>query len=210
MKREGWDCVVIAATGPSFDAEQVAIVEAAHARGPWRLAAISDNWNKLPRADIMFAPDRAWWRLHGERAKGFAGERWTVEYKNRQARDAANRYGLQTVKVQHADGLSTQPETITVGGNAGHMLIHLVYLFGPPKEIVLVGYDMQKTGGRAHNFGNHPRPLSNNSPYPNFIRAMGFLARDLRAAGVNVTNCTAQTALECFPRADLAETLAAR
>jgi hypothetical protein len=89
------------------------------------------------------------------------------------------------------------------------MAICLAYLFGA-RRIILLGYDMSRApDGKNHWFGNHPTPLSNSSPYGTFAKRFPPLADDLRKAGVSVTNCSARTALSCFPRADLETSIAA-
>ena len=201
----GWRAIVCAATGPSFSAEQAEIIAAARRDDLCRVIAINDNWRRLPCADILFAPDRSWWKLHvgAIRASGFAGELWTVQAK------AAQMYGLHHVKHAHGAGLHPQSDTINCGGNSGFMAINLAYLFGV-RRIVLVGYDMKRSlTGQTHWFGNHPAPLSNASPYPTFIKRFEALAADLDRAGVTVINATTDTALPYFKRHDLADALIA-
>lgn len=200
-----WAIVVCAATGPSFSLEQADLITAAQLNGLCRVIAINDNWRRLPSADILFAPDRSWWKLHvaSIRASRFSGELLTVHEK------AAQRYGLRHVKHKHGLGLHSAPDTINCGGNSGYMAICLAYLAGA-RQVILVGYDMAKApDGKTHWFGNHPAPLSNSSPYPTFVKRFQPLAADLRKAGVSVTNCSARSALDCFPRADLADSIAA-
>jgi hypothetical protein len=201
----GWLTIVCAATGPSFSEDQAQIITAARRDNFCRIIAINDNWRRLPCANILFAPDRSWWRIHvgAIRASGFAGELWTVQEK------AAQMYGLHHVKHKHGEGLHPQPDTINCGGNSGFMAINLAYLFGA-QRIVLVGYDMKKSPtGQTHWFGNHPAPLSNASPYSTFIKRFAPLAADLERVGVIVINATADSALPYFPRHDLADALIA-
>lgn len=85
--------------------------------------------------------------------------------------------------------------------NSGAQAINLAYLRGATR-IVLVGYDMGWTGGKAHWFGDHPQGLTNGrhqSYVPNFDR----LAQDLRAEGVEVINCSRSTNLHQFQRSTL-------
>jgi len=75
------------------------------------------------------------------------------------------------------------------------------------REIVLVGYDMQLTYGMKHWHGDHPAPLSQDVPVEHWRRCFDSLAADLVVASIRVTNCTGESALECFPRGDLATCL---
>lgn len=103
-------------------------------------------------------------------------------------------------------GISRQPDTIHTGMNSGYQAIQLAYLWGATK-IILLGYDMQKTGGKAHWHGDHPKGLGNCGNFSKWILAMNDLAKDLKVEGVEVVNCSRQTALKCFRRAELKDTL---
>lgn len=67
-------------------------------------------------------------------------------------------------------------------------------------EIILLGYDMQDTGGKAHWFGDHPKGVNSIRPFPRFIDAFNQAAPVLEKAGIKVINCTRKTALKCFER----------
>jgi len=68
-------------------------------------------------------------------------------------------------------------------------------------RVMLLGYDCQKTGGRAHWHGDHPEGLGNAGSMDKWPRQFQRLADTLR--GVEILNCSRETALTCFPRADL-------
>lgn len=68
--------------------------------------------------------------------------------------------------------------------------------------IILLGYDMQRTGGKAHFFGDHPKGMTNGA-YEGFVSRFDSLAADLNSEGVTVLNCTRETRLHQFERADL-------
>jgi hypothetical protein len=74
------------------------------------------------------------------------------------------------------------------------------------KKIILLGYDMQPTGGKDHFFGPHPhgRPL----PYTLFLFHFSSIVEPLKAAGVAVINASRETALGIFPRMPIEEALA--
>jgi hypothetical protein len=78
------------------------------------------------------------------------------------------------------------------------------------RTVLLLGYDMQHTGGKAHCHADHPRPLGNFAPEMARLCATKFdaIASDLKNECVRVINCTRETALRCFERMPLAEALA--
>lgn len=102
--------------------------------------------------------------------------------------------------------LNTAPGRICGGNNSGFQAINLAYHFGA-RRIILLGYDMQFTGGKTHWHGDHPKGLANPSEFSRFLQHFPALAAGCKQAGVEVINCTRQTALEAFPRADLHEAL---
>lgn len=206
-----WPAVVVAASGPSFSAEQAATIEAAQAAGRVRVLAVGyTGATRLPSCDAVYAADGIFWRNYFDdvRARCPAAQLWT------QDQPSAKNYGLRRVEIERGIGLCKRLDRINNGGNSGYSAIGLAYLFGA-RRIVLVGFDMQRTGGRTHHFGEHigRGPLAgkmHNSPdaaYRSWAPRFAPLAADLTAAGVTVVNCTAETALHCFPRAELAATL---
>lgn len=69
------------------------------------------------------------------------------------------------------------------------------------RRIILLGYDAQKTGGKAHWHGDHPEGLGNAGSVDKWPGHFSALAKDLH--GIEVINCSRQTALDAFPLGDL-------
>lgn len=93
------------------------------------------------------------------------------------------------------------------GGNSGFQALNLALHFGASR-VALVGFDMHAVGG-VHWHGKHPRGLNNPRP-SNFVRwrrAFEASAPVLEAAGLDVFNTSAQSALDCFPKASLEDLL---
>lgn len=86
--------------------------------------------------------------------------------------------------------------------NSGYQAINLAYHFGVSR-ILLIGYDMQRTGGKAHWHGDHVSGLTNAEGLSKWATRFPALAQDLEREGVEVINCSQETALTCFPRARL-------
>ena len=76
------------------------------------------------------------------------------------------------------------------------------------KNIVLLGYDQQKTAGKAHFHTDHPKHLesgqrtnmANAGGIAAWPRFMVRTAADLKKRDVDVINLSRATALRCFPR----------
>jgi hypothetical protein len=197
---------IVAASGWSLrnPVDQVPLIEAARAVGLAHVIVVNNSWQCLPNADVLYAADGPWWDVHHAAVEaGFGGERWTAHA------DAAKRYGLCHIRVDQAiAGLSRVPGVLAWGQNGGYQAIGLAYKFGA-RKIILCGFDMAVwPDGRKHWHGDHTAGLANGDP-SGWVRNFDQLGRDLDADGVQVANCSARTALTCFRRADLAETLAA-
>lgn len=146
---------------------------------------------------MLYAADWPFWREYIAKIRAsFRGEWWSV---SEMARDQFGTYWIRHAK---GDGFSKETDSINGGGNSGYQAIHLAATFGA-KKIVLLGFDMQRTDGKLHWHGKHEGKLPNGIGYANWIKNMKPLARDLEKAGVEVVNCSRQTALKCFKRAPL-------
>lgn len=75
------------------------------------------------------------------------------------------------------------------------------------RRFVLVGYDMGPVAKRTHFFGDHPKGLRNDSPWPVFMRNFGVIAEDCKRLSLEVVNTSAISRLDCFPRASLLDAL---
>lgn len=89
-------------------------------------------------------------------------------------------------------------------GNSGAGAIALAAKAGATR-VVLLGYDCQVTDGKVHHHGDHPAGLGNAGSMPKWPDQFKRLAATL--AGVEVVNCSRQTALRVFPRMALEDAL---
>lgn len=194
---ETWVCI---ASGPSLTRADVELVRQWRAQGGCKVIVVNSSWRLAPWADAVYAMDAKWWgrELGDLRAQCAGSMRLCTSGPN-----AAKKYGLEHIRARNARGLGR--DVVHLGGNSGYGAINLAYLWGAAR-IVLLGYDMQPTGGRSHWHGDHPDatgPLPTREWLPRF----SALAADLAVARVEVVNATRETALQCFARAPL-ETLA--
>lgn len=200
----GWARVVIAAGGPSFSEEQARILRNTQevAAAGWHIIAVNDTYLRLPRADAMYASDFSWWLQHIDAVQAsFPGEKWT------QDRGIAYRYNLHHVLHSHERGLCRQPGMIFPGGNGAFAAMGLAWHFGA-REIALVGVDCKDgPDGQSHWHGDHPPALSQDRPYAMWLDYFNDLARELHKEGVQVWNCSNDSALAAFPSADLSYVL---
>lgn len=123
--------------------------------------------------------DRAWWAQYiTEVRRTFRGELAAL---------TLNSFGVMPARVQHYS-------------NSGGGAVALAIARGATR-VLLLGYDMQYTGGKRHWHGDHPAKLGNAGA----IAAWPAQFEQLRGdhPGIEIINCTRETALNCFPRMPL-------
>jgi hypothetical protein len=181
-------CFIIA-TGPSFqrrDAEAL--------RNVGTGIAVNCGIFFAPWCTHLFGADSVWWRYYEPKITWYKGARISRTHK--------------------AAGVTTWrgkgwPRT---GGNSGHMAIQYAVDLGF-KHLALLGFDQQKTEGKAHCHADHPR-MAKDGKRTNMANAGGIAAwprlmtrtsLDLNQRGVRVVNLSRATALKCFERLTIAQ-----
>ena len=91
-------------------------------------------------------------------------------------------------------------------GNSGAAAVSLAVYAGAARA-VLLGFDVQKTGGLSHWHGAHPAGLSDAKSIATWPGKFAQLAAYAQRRGCEVLNASRQTALTCFPRVELAGAL---
>jgi hypothetical protein len=145
---------------------------------------VNTTFRLAPWADVLFAMDKAWWDQYGAEARrDFAGSRTST----------FNAPGVEWVrKLPHFS-------------NSGAAAIALAAKLGA-RRVLMLGYDCQKTGGKVHWHGDHPKGLGNAGAMPKWPGQFAKLKAAM--AGVEIINCSRATALTCFTRGDLEKCLA--
>jgi len=204
-----WDGELAAciACGPSLDPQDIEAIE-----GRAKTIVINDAYRIAGWADLLYACDAPWWdRFAQDHLWEVDGKQWAgaLNFKGHrvtQDAGAAYRWGLIHVEGKKGEGISLDPTYIHTGNNSGLQALNLAALLGA-RRIVLLGYDMGRTGGRAHWFGDHPAGLQKRTPFDRCIPAFEEAAPMLAVAGVEVVNASRETALTCFPRQPIKEAL---
>lgn len=183
-------CSIIAA-GPSLQRDDVELL-----RNVGPAIAINCAVFFAPWAGTLFAADSVWWRYYTPKIEWYKGERVSRTHK------AAG------IKIWRGKSWSR------TGGNSGHMGIQYAVDEGA-KNIVLLGFDQQKTAGKAHFHIDHPRAakdgkrtnMANAGGIAAWPRLMARTAIDFKERGITVINLSRQTALNCFPRMSVSQFL---
>jgi hypothetical protein len=187
--------VVCVASGPSLVPADVEFV-----RGKaGKVIVVNASFNMVPWADVLYAADFRFWNVYINEIRAvFKGECWTLSAQ------AGKMYGLSCIGLYRGDGYSIIPNTISSGGNSGYQAVHLAAYWGASR-IILLGYDMQRTGGKEHWHGKHKGKLPNGRGFPLWIRRFNILVRDIKKRGIEIVNCTRKTALVSVPCTPLEE-----
>lgn len=194
------------ATGPSLTLEQI---EAAR-RKDFVLVGCNLVFEIVPDLAVLWATNYAFW-AHYAAARAHPAEKWTV---NQQARDE---FGINCIRELDGRGLSTDPEVIHHGHGSGFSQVNLAFLMGAAR-IVLLGYDLKYApdyNGRARIVGSSPRHYFGEYPpelqhWPSsrvkegvHVELLDYYQSVADQGAVEVINCTPDSALRCFPEADI-------
>ena len=148
------------------------------------MIVVNTTYQIAPWADILYAMDRNWWQKYLDKVK--------AEFQGLRMSPLSGIAGVNKIKFDHYQ-------------NSGVGAISLATHLGA-KRIVMLGYDCQKTGGKAHWHGNHPQGLGNAGSIATWPGQFAKLAKDL-AGKVDIVNCSRETALTMFDRRTLEEVL---
>lgn len=136
--------------------------------------------------------DENWWKeYHKEVKKDFAGLKLSICSNSRA-------YGVQQV-MQGKQAMTTY-------GNSGSGAVALACLWGADL-VVMLGYDCQRTHGKTHWHGDHPKTLGNAKSMPRWGEQFKTLRRELKG---EIVNCSRETSLTMFQRKPLEEVLCLR
>ena len=212
------ETVVILATGPSLNEEQVNYVSRARSQGACRALTVNNSYQLAPWADIHVACNDNWWDYYwknDEVLRNMKADRYT-RYKHQ-----ADKFGIHYIDSIVKDGLSKDPSVIHINKGSGPIAINIATLSGF-KKIILLGHDMkfandydgrQKKIGSTprHYFGEYPKEMqhfpqskesiSNNGVIIGLIDAYNGMVKDLE--GIDVVNCTPGSHLPTFRKSNL-------
>lgn len=185
--------VVCLGTGPSLTVDDVA-----YCRDKARVIAINDAYKVAPWADCLYACDGKWIDYH-KGVASFEGVKYSMTVKTKRWPD------WTPLRNDGPLGLCLHPTGLRTGKNSGFQAINLAVHLGA-RRILLLGYDMKRHSGKSHFFGEHPRAWTP-SPYGVFLNAFPSLVKPLADLGIEIINCTRNTALTTFPQMPITEAL---
>lgn len=175
-----WVCM---ASGPSLTEDDIEVVR----RSGLPVVAVNSTWEKVRFCQAIYAGDMSWWRNNLPKID-IPAERWTC------SPEVAREFGIRHHKT---------------GGpyNSGLRAIQWAGL--RTDRIILLGYDCKLgPSGESHHHEDHPtrNPTSRNCGV--WLRQFRVWALIAQKRGINIVNCTRETALDCWPRLALEDAIA--
>lgn len=196
MKHPDWTgrTAVVIANGPSLTREQVDFVLGVNHRS----IAVNTAYQMAPLADILYAGDFLFHKVHNQRMRKCHLNIWTTDPT------AAEQYGVNRWKGRNDVGLGEA--LVHLNGNSGAQAINLAYLFGA-RKIVLLGFTMREIDGKKHFHGDHEKPLVQKQLFEQWLHAMLTVAKDAKRLGVDICNADPLSAMTCFRTGNLEDEL---
>lgn len=195
------ETVVCVGSGPSLTATDV---EAC--RGRARVIVVNDAYRLAPWADFLYAADLGWWLRHGG-VPAFEGRRGSLgdPEKKKGPQWPADMLFWQSAGVT---GLAADATSLKTGQHSGYQAIGIA-VHARAVRILLLGYDLQRTGDKGHWFGEHPITLTSTkaSRFQQWRRHYATLVEPLRQRGIALVNCSRESALTLFPRRSIQDAL---
>lgn len=181
--------VLVVCTGPTLDIPAVMASELPK-------IAVNTAYTIVPQADVHYAGDALFWRVHHARMLRVAQPRnyWTVDP------GAAERLQLNHWKGVNRNGLG---ETMVhLNGNSGAQAINLAYLFGA-RRILVAGMTMAAPSGMRHFHGDHEYPLVQSQCFDEWLHKLSAVARDAQRLGVEIINCDPESRATMFKQGEI-------
>ena len=196
----GQACAIVAC-GPSL-----LTIDVASLRGRLRVIAIKEAAVEVcPWADVAYGCDWPWWR-HREGLREFVGLKLGFDPRIMGAFNDVHRISIENRQCDQI--LTQEPLKVGSGGNSGFQALNLAIQFGA-NRILLAGFDM-RIDQPLHWYGRNRWESANNPAPHNFkrwTRAFSESAHVLKKLGVDVVNASPMSALSCFQKASIADTL---
>jgi hypothetical protein len=202
LSRSWWpnwtgECVAIVAAGPSVKQENVNKL-----RDRIHVIAINESYRLCPWADMLYACDGRWWQL----------KNWVPDFKGiKVTQDEPTARGhpdIKWIRIRKLDRLIYSNELLTddtleigSGYNSGFQCLNMCVRFGAT-GILLEGFDYKRFGNTVHWHGLHGDNLPNPdwTNFQNWIPSISAAAPKLKELGVDVVNCSMESAIKVFPK----------
>jgi len=207
-KYEG-DTAIVCGTGPSITPEIIKAVD----NSGHRVFGANRAW-EIFKCDVVHGCNYQFWDHHWPQIKDQPFDKWTTRP------ELEGKYpGLNYIEERWEDGLSTEQNWISAHHGTGPQLVNIAYLYGCTR-LLLVGWDMRylgKTGPSTYTRRryldedpltlNHWPRTGEKGEHTGLIKEMETIHPE--DYGIEIINCTKDSAMHCFPMGDLNEEITA-
>lgn len=190
--------VVIVASGPSLVDEQCAVIASRRAQDACRVIVVNDCFKKVPTADVVFAADTPWIKLHEKELAPLTMAKWSTDRR-------ASAYGFTFIPSEAGSLLPPATATnIKRGSSSGFMAAQTAILFCGAVHVILVGMDCKRSAdGRAHWFGDHDPRLRNPQPFLQWAHEWAGIVDPCKERGIDIVNCSLDSDIRLMRRSTL-------
>ena len=151
--------------------------------------------------DACWFGDGRWYDLHKHNLLSFKG---IIAH----CVDRINVHGLVCYRRGKPQGIVTSSDAVSWNRSSGTSAINFAFHLGV-KTVVLLGFDMKRINDRPNWHQDHPGSHRKNveDPYERFLRCFSHVASDAQTLGLEIINCTPDSAITQFPIMPLEEYL---
>ena len=156
--------------------------------------------------DVCWFGDNRWWEWNREKLRDFGGLKVCCcsGLKNRIDLKLLSRNGNKS------EGIGENPYYVSWNRSTGASAINLAYHFGA-KKIVLLGFDMKRVEGKDNWHDNHKiKHTKTTPPYNRYLQAFIAISKDAKTLGVEIINCSMDSAITQFDKVSLEEVLSGK
>jgi hypothetical protein len=196
--------VAIIGGGPSLKRSEVDML-----KGRIRTVAINEAYQLLS-PDVLYSCDFKWWQLRYNNVKNMQCLKVTQDVQA-----AGHFQGLQRIRLRSgANGNYCMPflmdewGEVGSGQGSGFQVVNWMAQMAV-KGMALLGFDGCEVNGQIHWHGRHGEGLNNpnNSTFIGWKNWMENAAPKLQELNIDMVNCSAISAIGCFPKITVEDTL---
>lgn len=166
------------------------------------VVAINDAIKRCPWSDVVFSIDKVWLGRRHREVRRFSGERIAVVDASRTTFWPWIRYIARDPSPRLSDDMGV----ICTGENSGFAALGMSLMRGAGTgdgTIIMLGYDMN---GPGHFHGGYEWTVpSGPQDYPRWVGYFLSLALAAKEMDAKVVNCNPESAVRCFPFADIVD-----
>lgn len=172
----------------------------------FRCIAVNNAYRIASWSEFVWFADMKWWDWHSEELLASRLPIATCcEHPKVLKHPSVSKLRLYARDSEHRYGISEKKGFVAFNSSSGASAINLAYHMGA-RKVVLLGFDMRRVHGEKNWHSDH-KEQKNFSPFSRHMKAFGPIGQDAKRLGIEIVNCTPNSAIEEFPIISLEEAL---